>query len=155
SVLLYEEPERPQQLALTHTLSLSEFRLSPGSRLVVHGEATDACDIGAEHLGRSIGRVLTIVSGEEKTFELAARQSALVDELERIGQAQQRSRDQVGQLLLQVEKTGSLPDADVDLLKRVELDQKQSTSRLAGPVDSIESRATGLMQELRQNHLQD
>lgn len=155
SVTLFDGAERPQQHVATHVVSVQEFDPQPGARILVHGEAGDDFDLGPEHVGRSIARVLTVVSSEGKTAELAARQGALVDELERIVQWQTRSGEQVSQLLLQLEKAQKLQSGDIDLLKRIELDQKQLASRIGGPIDSVESRSRELIQELRQNGIND
>ncbi|MCC7420329.1 MAG: hypothetical protein IT428_08620 [Planctomycetaceae bacterium] len=152
---LFDGEGRPAQHAADLILDLKEYEPAPGSRILVHGEATDDFDLGPEHVGRSVARVLTIVSPQEKAIELSSRQGALVDELERSVEAEKRAREQIGQLQLQLNKAGQLQPGDIDLLKRIELDQKQLASRLAGSVDSIESRSREMIRELDQNNLDD
>lgn len=154
-VPLFDGAGRPMQKSVGHTVSLKEFEPAPGARILLHGEATDDFDLGAAHVGRSVARVLTIVSPQEKSAELVSRQGALVDELERAVETQMRAREQIGQLQLQIDKAGKLQPGDLDLLKRIELDQKQLASRIAGDVDSVESRARDMLRELDQNGLDD
>lgn len=152
---LFDGEGRPALKSVDQVLAVKEFEPTPGSRILVHGEATDDFDLGPEHVGRSVARVLTIVSPQEKTIELSSRQGALVDELERAVEGEKRAREQIEQLQLQLNKAGELQPGDVDLLKRIELDQKQLASRLAGSVDSIESRSREMIRELDQNNLDD
>lgn len=146
---------RPSHHTAEHVFRLKPLAPAPGMRILVHGEALDDYDLGGEHVGRSLSRVLTVVSPEDKSIELAARQSSLVDELEKIFRSQERSREQIGELTLQLEKAGRLQPDDIDLLKRIELDQKQIASRLADPSDSVESRTRAILRELDQNGLDD
>ncbi|MCH7990094.1 MAG: TolC family protein [Planctomycetes bacterium] len=107
------------------TWELSRLPLAEGMQIVLHAEAEDFYDLNPErHLGRSVSRMLTIVSAEEKKNELSSRQSELLENIERAVKTQTQSREQVGELLLQLQKAGQLRSEDVDLLKRVEFDQK-------------------------------
>jgi hypothetical protein len=155
AIPLHAGQDRPLELTLDHVWKLSEMSLSPGMRLTFFAEASDDCDIGTDHVRRSNSRTLTIVSAEEKRAELASRQSELQRELERIAEQQGRAYEQVGELHLQQENTNRLRPEDLDLLKRLELDQRQISSRLVNPVDGIETRARELLREAANNRIED
>ena len=54
-----------------------------------------------------------------------------------------------------MEKVGELRSQDLDQLQRTELDQRQATSRLTNPADSVETQARQLLEEFRANRLSD
>ncbi len=147
--------QRPLELTVEYRWLLQELQLDPGMRIVFHVEATDFYDLGSEHVGRSMSRMLTIVSADEKADELATRQADFLEELDRVYQVQSRAHQQVGELQTQLRKVGTLRPDDVDLLKRIELDQRQISSRLLNPVDGIERRALQLRAELKDNKIND
>jgi len=149
------DTERPKQLQREHELDLAEFTLDPGMRLVVHGEATDYYDLGSEHVGRSLPRTLTIITPAAKQIELQDRQQALVLELERVQRQQAIARAQIKELQLQVENAGLLRPADLDTLKRVELDQKQVNTRLASEADGVAKQARMIRTERSANQVSD
>ena len=152
---LHEGADRLQQVAAEHEWALAPLSLQPGMRLTIHAEATDDFDLGPPHVGRSTSRTLTIVSPEVKRAELASRQSELIDELDAARKSQTEAHQRIAELRTQLETAGRLQPADVDLLKRVELEQRQIASRLANPVDGIEKRSRDLQDELRNNRLED
>lgn len=149
----WDLPERSQQEARQLEWSLLPLNLQPGDRLRFRAEAFDDYDLDGGHIGRSITRTLTIVSAQEKAAELEGRQAGLVDELESLRNRQQQSREHVEQLQIQLERAGGLQPQDVDLLKRVELEQKQITTKLQHPLDGVSARATELLAELANNKL--
>lgn len=149
------EAPRPQQFAAEYRWELSPLRLPSGTRIVYYAEATDEYNLGPEHVGRSVSRMLTVVSPEEKLAELSDRQGDLLDELRRVLELQRRSRDQIGEVLVQWQAVKQLRPEDLDLLKRVELDQRQIASRLLGPADSVMARSERLLEELADNRLDD
>ena len=153
-VVLYTGVDRPRQRTVTHRWQIPAA-LGEGTRLVFFAEATDDFDLGPPHVKRSLSRTLTIVSAEEKRAELIARQSGLLDDLLRIRKSQQRVADQLGELRVQLETAGRLRRPDIDLLKRLELDQRQIGSRLTNPTDGIAARAARLLAGLTNNHIDD
>lgn len=148
-------PPDAKQRVLDHVWDLAPHAFAPGTKIVVTAEATDACSIGEPHVGHSLPRSLVIVDPEQKRAELQDRQGALVLELERASAMQQKARDFTRELNLQLEKTGTLRPEDIDLLKRVELDQKQVESRLTDTADGLEQRARSIRQERDDNDVQD
>ncbi len=152
---LFTEDSRPQQQAVEHTLELAPLQLQPGQRVVVHAEATDYCDIGEVHLGKSNTRTLTVISPEEKRSELADRQAALLLELERVQKLEQTARGHVKELQVQLDQAGSLRPEDLDLLKRVELDQRQINSRIGGEQDGVVGQTRALRRERELNAVSD
>ena len=147
--------DRPEQLTIEHACDLSEWNVSPGMRLVLHAEATDHYDLGQPHVGRSVTRVLTIVSPQTKAEELAARQAELLDELDRVVTTQRLACEQVGELRRQLKTMGQLLLQDADRLKRVELDQRQIALRLLGPADGVQTCVSELLTDLAINKIAD
>mgnify|MGYP007026225000 CR=1 FL=1 len=74
-------------------------------------------------------------------------------ELARVVKLQQQARDKVAQLILQLKKTNTLrPKEDLPLLRSVERDQHEVTTRLS-KAGSVESRTRELVEELKNNRL--
>ncbi|MHC4876908.1 MAG: hypothetical protein ACYTGL_10445 [Planctomycetota bacterium] len=145
-----------ERLAGETSFDLAEFQWEVGTRVVLRAAASDWFDLQSEaHVARSNPRALTIVSSTEKRSELADRQAALVLELERSESAQRQNRELVHELQLQLKETGQLRLEDHDLLKRIELDQRQITSRLVDDVDGLQRQATAIRTERVQNDVQD
>jgi hypothetical protein len=145
--------ERTTQRDVEYLWSLAPLKLAHGTRVVFHAEATDDYDLGPAHIGRSLVRTLTVVSSEVKVQELASRQAGLLDEFEQIFKTQVRAHEQVGQLHTQLRKAGRLRPEDVDLLKRIELDQRRIAARLFNPADGVEPKTERVLTELEQNKL--
>lgn len=154
SVVLYTS-EPTEQLNIESPWQLSKLPLAQGMRVAFHAEAEDQYDLDSNHVGKSITRTLIIVTPAEKTSELVSRQSGLLEELERAFEMQRRAHDETGELELQLNKVGRLQPQDVDLLKRIELDQRQISSRLFNPTDGVEQRVGELFDELSYNNLDD
>jgi len=153
---LFEGDDRPEQVAPEHDWDLAPFGWLPGTRIVVRAEATDWFDLNGEsHIGLSNPRTLTIVTPAEKRAELADRQAGLLLDLERAATAQQNARNWLGELQVQLEQTGSLRDEDLDLLKRVEMDQRQIETRLTDENDGLETRARMIRRERTENAVED
>ncbi len=155
AILLFDGKDRPKQHAVEYEWELGGLKLQPGLEITFHAEALDDFNLGGEHVGRSITRKLTIVSPEVKTAELASRQGSLVDELGTAHQQQIQTHDQVEQLKIQLQKAGELRFEDIDLLKRLEIEQRQINSRLSHPVEGITARTEHLLKELKQNKIND
>ena len=155
----FEGNTSPQQWTATYPWKLSELKLAPGSRVVFHTEATDAyvsdTNPSDRHVGRSVARTLTIVSGSEKVRELAQRQAGLLEELERTFKLQDHAHDQIEELQVQLREAGQLRDQDADMLQRVELNQRRITGQLHNPGEGLADRAGELLDELQSNKLED
>lgn len=153
---LYQPNEDgPTEQQVEDSWNLAELGLEPGMELAFHAEATDDFNLGGEHVGRSNTRTITIVSPSQKAAELAARQTALLDELERIYKDQARAREQVEELRIQFRDVGELRAQDFDLLQRVEIDQREISARLTAADEGVESRANALLEELQNNRIDD
>ena len=155
---LFDGSGRPLQQSVDYKWDLAPLSLEPGARVVFHTEATDDYDVALgppAHIGRSVSRTVSIVSREQKHQEIADRQGGLLDDLERAFKFQDQARSQVGELQLQLEKAGNLRAQDVDALQRVELSQRQIAAQLAGTGDALEQRARALLEEIRDNKLDD
>lgn len=147
--------ERPRERTAEMVWKIADLNAAYGTRIVFYTEATDDYDLGPEHIGRSILRTLTVVSREDKLRELAQRQANLLDDVERAFKLQTQAREQVGELQLQMQKTGNFRAQDVDMLQRVELSQRQIAARVNAPTDGLQQRTRDLLNELRDNKLDD
>jgi hypothetical protein len=96
---------------------------------------------------------LTVVSAKQKEAEIVSRQVDLLRLLERAEQAQSQTREQTSDLNVQLDKAGQLRPADVDVLKRVQADQRRVNDVLASPADGAAAAVRGLLDEMRQNHI--
>lgn len=132
---------------------LGGLSVSEGMRIVFRAEATDWCDLGPPHVGKSLPRVLTIVSAKQKEAEIVSRQADLLHLLERAEHVQSQTTDRTGDLTVQLEKAGRLRPADVDILKQVQADQRRINDVLANPSDGAAAAVRGLLEELRQNNI--
>ena len=150
-----EDPLGPQRHEANFVWRMGDLHLEPGTRIVFRGEATDDYDLSQSHLGKSVPRTITIVSRDEKQKELTTRVGDLLDDLRQATKLQQRARQQTKELQTQLEKVGELRPQDIDQLQRAELDQRQTASRLTQPADGVQSQAKQLLDEFRDNHLQD
>ncbi len=148
-------PDLPLQQAAELLWKFKELNLQPGDQIVFRAEALDACDVGPPHIGRSVSRTLTIVSPSDKAQELADRQGGLLDDLERAFKLQDQAHTQIRELTLQMEKAGALRPQDADTLQRVEMNQRQLARELTDPTDGLEKRAGEILQELKDNKLED
>lgn len=153
--VLYDAEDSPQMLTLDFDWNLTPHEYPPGTRIVVIAQATDGYDLGEPHIGQSNPRTLTIVSPEEKRLELADRQAMLLLDLERAETLQTTARGHVEELQLQLDRTGSLRPEDIDLLKRIELDQRQLESRMTDDLDGLEARARSIQAEREANNVED
>lgn len=137
------------------TWKMSDLNPEPGMRIIFRAEATDAYDIGPPHVGKSIPRTITIVSKTDKQKDLAGRVADLLGDLKQATQLQKRARQLTKELQTQLDNVGELRSQDLDQLRRAELDQRQTGSRLNQPAEGIEAQARQLLDEFRSNHLQD
>ena len=144
-----------QQLTLRYEWALTSFQFAAGSRIKVTAEATDWYDLGDPHVGVSNSRTLIVVSKKAKERELADRQESLLLNLERIEKIQATTHEHVRDLKTQLEQAGELREEDLDLLKRVEMDQRQIESRLTDETDSVAAQAKSLKQEMLANGIQN
>jgi hypothetical protein len=135
---------------------LADLELQPGNRIVFRAEATDGYDLGSEtHVGKSSPRTITIVSKDDKQKELAGRVGDLLEELQQAAELQRRAKQQTDELKTQLNTAGELRTQDLDQLHRIELDQRQTASRLNRPADGVQSQARQLQDEFRANKLDD
>ncbi|MDB5334898.1 MAG: hypothetical protein JWN70_517 [Planctomycetaceae bacterium] len=145
--------KRPLQHSQEHLWQLEPLKLVPGMQIQLHGEATDDYDLGPRHVGRSLTRTLTVITPEEKTQELADRQIGLLGDLERAKKQETEIQAQTAELRTQLEKTGQLRPQDVDMLQRIEGQQRQIATAMQNSQDGMLARAEEILKEFRQNRL--
>jgi hypothetical protein len=159
SIPLVKDANNPAEPLLMstpdHLWKLAEMSLEPGARIVFRAEATDGYDLADPHVGKSTPRSITIVSKEEKKKELAGRVGGLLEDLQQATALQQRAREQTSELQTQLNTAGELRMQDIDQLHRIELDQRQTASRLNHPADGVQSQARQLQDEFLANKLDD
>jgi len=141
---------------LEHLWKLTDLKLQPGDRIEFRAEALDRYDLGPEpHIGKSTPRTITIITTDEKQKELAGRVGDLLENLQQATTLQERALEQTRELQTQLETAGELRTQDIDQLHRIELDQRQTASRLTRPADGVRSQARQLQDEFRANRLDD
>ena len=79
----------------------------------------------------------------------------LLEDLQQATLLQQRARQQTSELQTQLNTAGELRTQDIDQLHRIEMDQRQTASRLSRPADGVQSEARQLQDEFRANKLED
>ncbi|MGZ0173574.1 MAG: DUF4175 family protein, partial [Planctomycetales bacterium] len=152
---LFDSGDRPDQIRPELVWDLAPHAWEPGTQIVVHAQASDWYDLGGNHVGTSNPRTLIIVSEEEKRAELTDRQAALLLDLERATATLESAHQNTNELKLQLDEAGSLRPEDRDVLKRVELDQRQVESRLTGGSGSLQEEARAIQQERSDNAVED
>jgi len=152
---LFDSEERPEQIRPEITWDLAPQKWPPGTHIVVHAVASDWYDLGGEHFGTSNPRTLIIVSEEEKRSELTDRQAALLLDLERATTTLENAHENLNELQVQLNEAGKLRSEDLDILKRIELDQRQVESRLTSGSDSLQEQARSIQQERSDNAVED
>ena len=132
---------------------LAPLRLQPGQVITLMLEAADGAR--PEHVGHSVARRLRIVSPEQKTQELAARQAELLEQIERAEKQQALAREQTRDLEIQANEAGGLRPQDLTTLERLEAAQRQIASQLSGQPGSLDQRLAEALDEFRANQLGD
>jgi hypothetical protein len=158
TIPLFAGESRPDELVSEHTLDLAPLELKPGDQLRFRSEALDDYlhpTDGSRHIRRSVVRVLTVVTAEEKTRELDQEQSELLHRLDQLARQQRQAQDQTRAIELQLEKTGNLRGEDLDTLKRTELLQREVNSQLSNPAVGLSRQARQTLEELRNNQIED
>ncbi|HLJ10998.1 MAG TPA: hypothetical protein VKU82_07410 [Planctomycetaceae bacterium] len=160
----FAEDELPLAHTAEHLWNIADLKPGLGTKIVFHTEATDEFDLAGEfpegkapppHVGRSVMRTLTVISREDKAQEIAQRQMGLLDDLERASKLQQEARNQVDDLVQQLDKTDDFRPEDLDTLKRTEMGQREVASQLSGPANGLAQRARDLADELQNNQIND
>lgn len=145
---------RPQNHSLDHLWRLETLKLTPEMKVQFHAEAIDEYDlVGAPHVGRSSPRTLTVVSAEEKSQELNDRQAGLLNLMERLKKQESEIETQTGELQKQLEKAGMLRPQDLDLLQRIEGQQRQVAGNLQDPHDGVLTKTQEILNEMKQNQI--
>lgn len=145
--------QRPLLHTQEHLWQLEPLKLVAGMQVQLHGEATDDYDLGPRHVGRSLTRTFTIVSADEKTQELANRQVSLLSDLERVKKQEAEVQAQTAELRTQLEKAGQLRTQDLDLLQRIEGQQRQIAGAMQNAQDGVLARSEDILKEFKQNQL--
>lgn len=152
---LFDSDDRPDQIRPELIWDLAPHAWASGTQIVIHAEASDWHDLDGDHVGTSNPRTLIIVSEEEKRAELTDRQAALLLDLERATMTLESAHQSTNELKLQLDEAGSLRPEDRDVLKRVELDQRQIESRLTGRSGSLQQEARAIQRERSDNAVED
>lgn len=161
---LFDGAGRPLEQTVDYPWQLAELKLTAGMRIVFRTEATDDFDLSdvfppgqapPPHIGKSVSRILRVVSPAEKLQELTQQQAGLLDDLERAFRLEKQSHDQVEDLRHQLRNTGKLRSEDLDSLQRAELGQREATGQLTHPAQGLGQRAGRLLDDLHRNHIDE
>ena len=152
---LFNRDDRPAELSIEQEWNLAELPLTEGMQIVFHIEATDDFDLGDPHIGQTQSRILTVVSYDQKRRELETRYNDLLAELEKNSRSQEQVRDQVQSLQVQLNKARQLRTGDIDLFKRLELDQRKISTALNHEQDGIEQKVLELLSGMDHHKIVD
>ncbi|HEY3967186.1 MAG TPA: hypothetical protein VGM05_21685 [Planctomycetaceae bacterium] len=156
--------ERPLQQTVEYLWKIADLHPAAGARITFHTEATDEFDLTPQypegqapppHVGRSVQRTLTIATREEKSQEIAQRQEGLLSDLDRVHKLEQQARQQVDDLVVQFKNVDGVRPEDLDGLQRTELGQREIAAQLANPTSGLARRASELLEDLRNNQLNE
>ncbi len=149
-----DESEDEKSMGGSVELSVADFPVRPGVKIVLYATATDDMTDAPTHTVRSEPRTLTVVLPEVKAAQLADSQADLLDELSRILQSQRKTRSNITELQIQQQQTEQFRRADLDLLRRSEIDQHRIASALFDESDGLTERAIRLAAELETNRIE-
>ncbi len=130
------ELPRPEMIefAAEYLLELATLELRPGMVLRYHLEATDTDTVDGPKTGRSVERMITIISDEDSFNVIEREQLALQRRLRKLIQQQEVNRKLTEQLERELADATSLSPADADRLdeaRRAEDAITESTKELA------------------------
>ena len=126
------------------------LELTPGDTVEFHVAASDF----RPQFGQSATRRLSVVSSDEFERRSNQRQTAIRQQLEEALRVQRSAGLQVRALALQLEETGQLRDADVDLLQATEMQQRTVRSLLQNQQDGVQTLLQSLLADARSNRVQ-
>ena len=126
---------------------LSELGLRPGAQITFHAIATDY----RPGTGKSEPRRLVIITPEELTERIAARQASIISKLSRVLEMQRQSRRQVGDLEIRLGEVGRLSQLDVDHLRGAELGQREVSHTLSSRSEGVPMHILSLLADLENN----
>ena len=128
---------------------LAGLKLAPGVQITFRAVAADYLPQTA----KSDERRLVIITPEELTERLAARQASILAELARVLQMQREDRRQVADLEIQSRQVGRLDQLAVDHLRGAELNQRQINSTLTCRSGGVPMHIAGLLTDLDNNKI--
>jgi len=134
---------------IRHRWELADLELAPGAQLTFHAAASDYLP----QTGRSQPRRLEVITDEQLSERIAASQSLVLAELDRVLRMQRQSRDQVAALEVQVSELGYLKQHQIDHLRGAELNQRQVNSSLSSRSEGVPMHILGLLADLENNRL--
>lgn len=152
-----QRPQVPPVLerSVEYVWQIADLKPTLGQKIPFRLEGLDAYDLGLPHIGKSQTRTITIVSDDEKRSELSGRISELADTLRELTVQQDQLRTQATELKTQLDAVGELRPSDMDLLRRLEMDQRQAASRLANPTSGLVNTAEQILREGAANQVAD
>ncbi|MHC4401321.1 MAG: DUF4175 family protein [Planctomycetota bacterium] len=148
SVGLSGGAELGRKLALPpYQWELSKLGLEPGTVVTFHASATDY----RPGTGQSQTRRLTVITHHELAQRIAARQTAVLSELERVLDLQTKIRRQVADIELRLTEVGRLDRSDLIHLRGAEFNQRHVRSTLTSPSEGVPAQIRGLLADLENN----
>jgi hypothetical protein len=136
-----------ERQTVNYTWSLASLGLAPGDRVTFSASAADY----RPQSSRSEPRRLIVITSEELTDRIAARQSFILAELTRALEIQRQSRGQVSKLEIRLEETRHFDQLDVDHLRGAELSQRQVKRTLTSGSEGVPMHVRGLLADLENN----
>ena len=127
-----------------YRLELAPLGLLPGSHVTLLATAGDYHD----QVGRSNVRRLTVLLPEELRERLAARQSRLAAELERLLASERICRRQVGAIQRRLSGKGKIGSAEIGDLEAAERGQREVNESLTSRADGTPAQLQAMLVEL-------
>ncbi|MFO7902016.1 MAG: DUF4175 family protein [Pirellulaceae bacterium] len=121
--------------------------VKPGEWIDFHVTAVDH----KSQTGESASRRLTFISREELEDRIGQRQSKLLARMAEVLELQRETHERISDFEARMRGTEALTQGDVDQLKAAELNQREVQQRLGRPDDGIAARILALLEEARNN----
>jgi hypothetical protein len=139
---------------VSHVLAMSPFNLAPGSIVTVHAEAADLNDLVGPNRGKSREIRLRIVTKDELARQLDSQRQAIRDEIERTLAMQRQAIAPVQDARRTLEQVPTLPPQIREELQNAESIQRQVAGRVTGQPDSLETRISRFLDDLKNQNLE-
>ncbi|MDX1946411.1 MAG: DUF4175 family protein [Pirellulaceae bacterium] len=105
-------------------------------------------------LATTVARRLTIITPEELEQRLGQRQTSILGQLAEALRMQRECRQQLAELLIRLEETGTLDASDLNHLQSAQLNQRQIENLLGAGPEGVEGQIVALQAELAANRIE-
>lgn len=143
-------PAEKQKLTIDYRWDLAPLNLTADERLSLRVVATDYSNLStASELTE-----ITVVPPASFIDQLASDQRAITEEMAQALAISQRNLQRMNQVRQQLEQTGEVRMAEMDLLRAIMLDRSQVVRTLTDENDGLIARSTSILAKLEDSRLQ-